>query len=357
MKKDVLLAIWRFVNRALVFFLLIAFVTTCCMMLFMQTVMAETGIEFTNAHIELAAKLTFLNVLLITLTCTVIDTVKRRFTVTLPIKRISEAAQAMIDGDFSVRIKHIGGFGRYDGFNEIIDCINMIAKELGGIETLRSDFISSVSHELKTPLAIIKNYAAMLEKDILSEAEKKEYISKISQSCDRLGSLVSNILKLNKLENQQLFLKADEYELGEQICECFLGFEEIFEEKSLDIETDIADGIIVKSDPELLALVWNNLFSNAVKFTDNGGKISVSLKSDGDYAVVSVSDTGCGISGETGKHIFDKFYQGDNSHSQNGNGLGLALVKRVIDITGAEISVESKINEGSCFTVRLKKEK
>ena len=357
MKRNVLETVWRFVNRALVFFLLIAFVTTCCMMLFMQTMMAETGIELTNSHIELAAKLTFLNVILITVTCTVIDTVRRHYTVTVPIRRISEAAQRMIEGDFSVRIKHVGGVGKYDDYNEIIDCINMLASELGSIETLRSDFISSVSHELKTPLAIIKNYAVMLEKNASDEAEKTEYISKISQNCDRLSTLVSNILKLNKLENQQLFLKATEYELGGQICECFLGFEEICDEKELVIETDIEDGIIVKSDPELLALVFNNLFSNAVKFTDKGGKISITLKGEGEYAVVSVADTGCGISSETGKHIFDKFYQGDTSHSQKGNGLGLALVKRVIDIIGAEITVESKINEGSRFTVRLKKEK
>ena len=126
--------------------------------------------------------------------------------------------------------------------------------------------------------------------------------------------------------------------------------------KGLEIDTDIEENIFVKSDPELLSLVWNNLFSNAIKFTDPGGSVSLRLKSEGAYAVVGVSDTGCGISQEVGKHIFEKFYQGDTSHATKGNGLGLALVKRVIDIAGGDIWVSSEIGKGSTFTVKLRRE-
>jgi signal transduction histidine kinase len=131
--------------------------------------------------------------------------------------------------------------------------------------------------------------------------------------------------------------------------------EEIWDKKNLQIEADLEEQVYVKADPELLTLVWNNLFSNAIKFTDPGGQITLSLKTEGDNAVVSVSDTGCGISPEVGKHIFEKFYQGDTSHATKGNGLGLALVKRVVDITGGEISVTSAVGKGSTFTVKLQR--
>ena len=167
--------------------------------------------------------------------------------------------------------------------------------------------------------------------------------------------MISNILKLNKLENQQIYPDKQRYDLSEQLCECLLAFESAWEAKELEIETDIEDGVTVESDPELLSLVWNNLFSNAIKFTEPGGTVFLRVRSDGDNAVVSVRDTGCGISPETGAHIFEKFYQGDTSHATQGNGLGLALVKRVVDIVGGEIDVSSQIGVGSAFTVKLKK--
>jgi len=143
--------------------------------------------------------------------------------------------------------------------------------------------------------------------------------------------------------------------LGEQLCENLLGFEDAWEARCLEIETDIEDDVRVKSDPELLSLVWNNLISNAVKFTPAVGRIGVTLKTEEHYVIVSVSDTGCGIKPEVGQHIFDKFYQGDTSHATEGNGLGLALVKRVMDILNGEIAVQSVYGEGSTFTVKLKR--
>ena len=171
-----------------------------------------------------------------------------------------------------------------------------------------------------------------------------------------MADMVSNILKLNKLENQSLYPDAKTYDLGEQLCTCLLGFEEIWERKGLDIQTDIQEDVRVTADPELLSLVWNNLFSNAVKFTEAGGMVSLTLEVQEEMAVVTVSDTGCGIPSEVGRHIFEKFYQGDTSHATQGNGLGLALVKRVIDIMDGEILVNSEAGKGSAFTVRLRRE-
>jgi signal transduction histidine kinase len=165
--------------------------------------------------------------------------------------------------------------------------------------------------------------------------------------------MVSNILKLNKLENQSIYPTSVTYDLGEQLCECLVGLEDVWDKKDIEIEADVAENVKVTADPELLTLVWNNLFSNAIKFTEPGGCITLILKSDAGKAVVQVADTGCGISQEVGKHIFEKFYQGDTSHAAKGNGLGLALVKRVIDIMGGDISVSSEVGKGSVFTVML----
>ncbi|MBQ5674338.1 MAG: HAMP domain-containing histidine kinase, partial [Lachnospiraceae bacterium] len=158
-----------------------------------------------------------------------------------------------------------------------------------------------------------------------------------------------------KLEKQQIFPKTEEYDLGEQLCDCLLNYENVWENKNIEIETDIAEDVKVHADEELLSLVWNNLFSNAFKFTPEGGKVVISLESTQQHAIVKVKDNGCGISPEIGAHIFEKFYQGDTSHATQGNGLGLALVKRVIDIMQGEISVESSLGKGSEFIVKFKK--
>lgn len=223
------------------------------------------------------------------------------------------------------------------------------------METLRNDFTANVSHELKTPLAVMQNYGTLLQQPSLSEEKRIEYAKTVTDASRRLADMVTNILKLNKLENQSIYPDAGTYDLGEQLCECLLSFESVWEDKNIDINTEIQDEVKITADPELLSLVWNNLFSNAFKFTGPGGTVSVTLRADEDSAAVSVSDTGCGISADAGKHIFEKFYQGDTSHASSGNGLGLALVKRVIDITGGEISVASEVGRGSTFTVRLRR--
>jgi len=193
----------------------------------------------------------------------------------------------------------------------------------------------------------------MLQGNALSEQQKTEYAKAITEQTRRLSGLITNILKLNRLENQQIFPERKQYNLTEQICECLLLFEQSWASKNIHIETELEEDIFIHEDAELLSLVWNNLFSNAIKFTDNGGTVGIKVKKEGLTASVEVSDNGCGISPETGKHIFEKFYQGDTSHSLQGNGLGLALVKRVIDIVGGEIHVHSTLGEGSTFIVYL----
>ncbi|MBQ7348408.1 MAG: sensor histidine kinase, partial [Clostridia bacterium] len=220
-------------------------------------------------------------------------------------------------------------------------------------EILKTDFISNVSQELKTPLAIIQNYVMLIQQKDLDEETKDKYVKTVLQATKRLSDLVSNILKLNKLENQQLSTESETVRLDEMLANAVINYEELIEEKNLNIECDL-DELEIFSCPSYLEIVWNNLISNAIKFTEKGGKISVSVKKHGEKAVVTVSDTGCGISPETGAHIFDKFYQGDTSHSQEGNGLGLALVKKVIDVLGGEISVKSELNKGSTFIISLR---
>jgi len=344
----------RAVHHYTVIFLIVAFVVTCCTMLFVSVMARSMGIEFTEENLNTAAKLTFLNVVVISLLFTVIDAVRRKITVDRPVKRITEAAERMARGDFSVRISVSRRSD--DEFQRIAECFNRLAEELAGTETLRTDFIANVSHEMKTPLAVMQNYATMLQGKELSEQTRKEYAAKITEASRQLADLVTNILKLNKLENQQITPTEAVYDLGEQLCECLLGFEDVWEKKEIEIDTELEENVLVCADAEMMSLVWNNLFSNAFKFTDAQGKVRVRLFADGAFAVVQVTDTGCGISPQVGAHMFDKFYQGDLSHATQGNGLGLALVKRVIDLTGSAISVESELGVGSTFTVRMRRE-
>jgi Signal transduction histidine kinase len=346
-----LVAVWRYVT----FFSVMAFSITGCMILFLRITERELGLIYTEDKISHAAVLTFINIVLLSMFFTILDGIRRRYTVERPVERIISAAERIMRGEFSVRIKPFSGIYDADGFNTIIAYFNKMAGELSGIETLRTDFISNVSHELKTPLAVIQNYGTMLQSPNLSEERRLEYSKAVTESSRRLADLITNILKLNRLENQQIYPEHQTYNLGEQLCECLLGFENVWEKKEIDIDTDIEEDVFIESDAELLTLVWNNLFSNAMKFTEQRGCVSLTLKSEAGYAVVQVADNGCGISPDTGKHIFEKFYQGDTSHSTQGNGLGLALVKRVVDIVGGDISVQSEVGKGSIFTVKLRR--
>ena len=342
------------ISSFFVFFLLAAFVTTCCIMLFISALQGSLGREFTREEITLAAKITLVNVILISIVMAVIDYIRRKIMVERPTKIITEATEKIMSGDFSVRIADMPRSGA-EGFDRIAEAINRMADELSGVETLRTDFIANVSHEMKTPLAVMQNYGTLLQAPNLDDQKRLEYAKGITDASRRLSEMMTNILKLNRLENQKIFPEIKRFDLGEQLCESLLQFESVWEKKNIEIYTDIAENIEVEADSELLSLVWNNLFSNAFKFTHDGGSVSLRLSATAHHAIVEVKDTGCGMSAEVGAHIFEKFYQGDTSHSVQGNGLGLALVKRVIDIMRGEISVESAVGVGTTFKVKIRR--
>ena len=346
LKKFWNVAKW-YVRSYFLFFGIISFVITCTFLL------SFSSVELAEEDVRTFAPLAFYNIFALTTLFWIIDLVRRILTVERPVREIKRVLKRLMEGDFNARTADFKSIDREGRFREIAENIDMLAEELSGVETLRTDFIANVSHELKTPLAVIQNYGTMLQKPVLSDEERLEYSKAITDASRRLASLITNILKLNKLENQQIFPSFEEYNLSEQLCECLLQFENTWEKKEINIETDIEDEVMIRSDEELLSLVWNNLFSNAIKFTEAKGTVSVSLASDEEWIIVKVSDTGCGMSSEIGTHIFEKFYQGDTSHSTQGNGLGLALVKRVVDIMQGEIRVESAPGKGSTFTVRI----
>ena len=345
----------RGIYHYFLFFVMVAFLVTCCMMLFVSTLSESLNITLTDENLAMAAKLTFGNVVLLSFGFTIIDALRRKWAVDRPVKRITQAAEQIMAGDFSVRIPRVRELGADKQFNDIVDCFNKMVQELGSVETLRTDFIANVSHEMKTPLAVMQNYGTMLQQPGLDDEKRIEYAKAVIDSSRRLADMMTNILKLNRLENQQIFPQTAEYDLGEQLCECLLQYENVWEQAEIEIETDMEEDVRVKADAELLALVWNNLFSNAFKFTKPGGTVSLRLSATERHAVVKVTDTGCGMSPEIGAHIFEKFYQGDTSHATQGNGLGLALVKRVVDIMQGEISVESAVGTGTTFTVKIRR--
>ena len=354
MKKLTFKSVLGSVSSFLLFFLTVGFIVSCCMMLFVSVLADTMELTLTTDNIAAAARITFWNVVLITFLFKFADYIRRKIMVERPTKIITEATEKIMSGDFSVRIKPMQNSGM-EGFNQIAMAINQMAEELSSVETLRTDFIANVSHEMRTPLAVMQNYGTLLQAPDLSDEKRIEYAKGITDGSRRLADMMTNILKLNRLENQQIYPQVSEFDLGEQICECLLQYENVWEKANIEIETDIAEDVKVKADAELLGHVWNNLFSNAFKFTPSGGTVTVSLTATDHHAIVKVTDTGCGMTPEVGAHIFEKFYQGDTSHSVQGNGLGLALVKRVIDIMQGEIGVESAVGKGSTFTVRIRR--
>lgn len=271
----------------------------------------------------------------------------------VPMKQMAEATDKVANGDFSVYIPPLHTPEKLDYLDVMIMDFNKMVEELGSIEILKTDFFSNVSHEIKTPIAVVQNSAEMLKNTKLSLEEQQMYVDTIIQSSKKLSSLITNILKLNKLEKQNIQPVMEEYNLCEQLCQCSLQFENVWEEKEITFDAELEDRVMINADESLLELVWTNLLSNAMKFTERGGVVRLTQTTAEEEVVVSVSDTGCGMSKDTMKHIFDKFYQGDTSHSTSGNGLGLALALRIVRMLDGTIQVESEQGKGSTFTVRL----
>jgi signal transduction histidine kinase len=291
---------------------------------------------------------------LMTLIFCLITWVIRKRNYDKPIMILSAAAKQVAEGDFSIHIDPIRKDGKKDYVEVMFEDFNKMVDELGSIEVLTSDFVSNVSHEIKTPLAIIQSYAMALQKADIDPTQRREYTDTIILASQKLNALVANILKLSKLENQRIQPLAEDFDLCRQLCDCALAFESLWEDKNITFTVEMDDRAVVCADRSLLEIVWNNLLSNALKFTEPGGTVTLTQTSDEDTVTVTVSDTGCGIAPETMHRIFDKFYQGDSSHSGEGNGLGLALSLRAVELAGGAISVKSEPGKGTVFTVQVK---
>lgn len=273
----------------------------------------------------------------------------------LPMRKMSEAAKEVAGGDFSVYLEPIHRPNKKDYIDVMFEDFNKMVEELNTIETLKSDFIASVSHEIKTPLSVIQGYAMALQKESLTYQQRIDYTKTIISASEKLTALISNILKLNKLENQEIQIKGEPYDLCRQLCDCALSFEELWEKKHLEMIVDMEDRAIIEADESMLEIVWNNLLSNAIKFSDVGGTITLSQTSDDECILVTIRDTGCGMDQMTMQKMFDKFYQGDTSHSTEGNGLGLALSMKVLELVKGNIKVKSELGIGTTIVVTLPK--
>jgi len=275
-----------------------------------------------------------------------------RSSFTRPIQEIRKAARKVAEGDFTVRVPSQRKDDKKDDVEVLIDDFNKMIEELATIETLKGDFIANVSHEIKTPLAVIQSYASAMLKDSLPMDKRMEYTNTILEASKKLSTLVTTVLKMNKLDNQEIIQKHT-YSLDEQLRCSILALEDKFEEKDIMLEVELEE-VMITTDESLMEIVWNNLLTNAIKFTQSKGTVSIKLENEKDKIIVSISDTGCGMSKKTIQHVFDRFYQGDISHSVIGNGLGLSLVKRVIDLVEGEIMVDSECGVGTVFTMILK---
>lgn len=266
-----------------------------------------------------------------------------------PIRDMMEATKKVSKGDFSVLVK--GSF--VFELDALAGSFNKMVQELKGIETLRSDFVRNFSHEFKTPITSISGFAKLLQAGDTSEEEKQEYLNIIVQESERLARLSTNILNLSKIENTEIISEKAIYKLDEQIRLAIVMLEPKWSAKNLHIDIKLEDGIEILGDKNLIQQIWVNLLDNAIKFTDNCGEIKVDLWQRGQMATFCLEDKGCGMDDETKVHIFDKFYQGDTSHSVTGNGLGLTLVKKIIELCEGTIEVQSEIGTGSVFIVKL----
>ena len=268
-----------------------------------------------------------------------------------PLRAMNNAMAKVTSGNFDVKVDESGPLE----LKRLAVSFNEMTKELSSIETLRSDFVSNISHEFKTPVVSIRGFAKLLKKNSLTLEQRDEYLDIIISESDRLTQLSSNVLLLSRLESTEKVIELTSFSLDEQIRRSILLLEPQFQRKQLELIVNL-ESVQMISNEEMLQHIWINLLSNAVKFSPEGGTITIELTSDENSIAVSISDSGIGMDEEVKKHIFDKFYQGDPSRSTEGSGLGLSLVKRILELTDGFISVESEPEKGTCFTVRFSKE-
>jgi len=266
----------------------------------------------------------------------------------VPIEHLIRALKQVASGDFKAQLPDTSGDSEIANMNINF---NKMVKELNSMETLQADFIQNVSHEIRTPLSAIEGYAKLLNSENLTE-EAREYTLRIFEAAKRLSYLTGNILKLSKLENQQIISEKHIFSLDEQLRQTILLLEPVWGKKDLEIDIDFPE-VNFLGNEELLFQVWTNIISNAIKFTPKGGSISIKLEKDLYQISVIVQDSGIGMTEDVKARIFDRFYQGEKNRNAEGNGLGLALVKKIIDLCDGKIEVDSQPDYGSVFTVRL----
>lgn len=269
-----------------------------------------------------------------------------------PVDDLIAATKKAADGDFSVRVRPEYAF---EEISELAENFNNMMAELEGIELFRSGFINDFSHEFKTPLVSIRGFAKQLENDDISDEEKKLYAGIIVSECERLSNMSKNILLLSKLENQQYTAKKELFSLDEQLRKAILLFQNEIEGKNIELDVDLVE-TDYNGDEELMSQIWINLLSNSLKYTPDGGQIGVSLFTRAREICIKIKDSGIGIKKESLDRIFEKFYQEDSSRKTVGNGLGLPLVKRIVEIVGGRITVESEVGHGTCVSVYLPRE-
>ncbi len=273
-----------------------------------------------------------------------------------PLNELIAATKRVTAGDFTVQVKEIAPNtlrAIHQGeINMLIRSFNEMTRELASVEMFRKDFISNFSHEFKTPILSIRGFARQLKRGNLSEQQKEEFAKIIADETEYLADMSANVLLLTKLETQKIVTDRRPFSLDEQLRDCMLLMESQWTDKQLDVVM-MLESVTYNQNPELLSHVWKNLLSNAIKFTPAGGSITVSCKKENAGVFVSIADTGVGMSGETMSHMFEKFYQGDLSHASAGNGLGLSLAARVVELCGGEIRCESQPGEGTTFFVSL----
>ena len=264
-----------------------------------------------------------------------------------PITRLGEAMQQVAGGNFDVRLDTNHSFAE---IRQIYTNFNLMARELGATEILQTDFVSNVSHEFKTPINAIEGYVTLLqEEDTLPN--RKDYTQKILLNTHRLSRLVGNILLLSKVDNQAIRARESTYRLDEQIRQSIVLLEPEWEKRDIEFNIQL-QRIEFTGCESMLAHVWDNLLGNAIKFSPQGGFIGIGLHHQGDDVVFTVEDRGPGIPPDALSHVFDRFYQSETSHKEEGSGLGLALAKQIVTASGGTIQAQN-LPQGCRFTVTL----
>ena len=338
----------------LLMFVLVLFlsglINSCITGLAVNILVREGVLEFAADVAPDAARLTGINLLLSIPVCLLVAAGISKFPLK-PVRSLIDGMDRLASGDFKTRMSVGPVMRRYPAYVEVTESFNKMAQELESTETLRGDFINNFSHEFKTPIVSIAGFAKLLRYGDLTQEQRQEYLAIIERESMRLSDMATNVLNLTKVENQTILTDVSEFNLSEQIRSCMLLLERKWSSREIELELDFGE-YTVRANEELLKQVWINLLDNAVKFTPDGHTIQVRITSEGKKLSVEVRNTGSQIPPESLKKIFNKFYQADESHAAQGNGVGLAIVKRITQLHGGTVSVTSE-NDVTAFTVTL----